>query len=410
VYCYYLEKNKLYPDRATFEMSDELLERFIKQFLAVQEGPCIRFDWHGGEPTLLDIDTFRKIVRWQKRYSGGRQIANSLQTNGTLLTHEWCNFFYENDFLIGISIDGPQHIHDRYRRDCGGGPTFDKVMTGIELLKANHVEFNTLSVVNDYNARYPQEIYRFLKNIGSHYMQFTPVVERTMHESGPDELTLVPPGNGINAKVTPWSVGPRVYGQFLCAIFDEWIIKDVGSYFVVTFDAVLAKWCGAELPNCMFAEICGNGPAMEASGDIYMCDHFVYPEYLLGNINDASLESLLLSRRQLDFGQKKLTELPQLCLHCEIPRHLCRRVSEASDCPDSGRGTWMELSMPRIENIFSARVAIYGYMKKQVESNGAPSTVMAWARRASGAAGTSNNEKNAAVARQGGRIRASSDE
>ena len=379
-YCYYLEKAGLYPDQSAMSMSDELLERFIREFIAAQSGPCIRFDWHGGEPTLLDTDTFRKIVRWQKKYAGSRQIANSLQTNGTLLTHEWCNFFHENNFLIGISLDGPAHIHDRYRRDAGGAPTFDRVMRGVELLKDHRVEFNTLSVVNDYSARYPQEVYRFFKKIGSHYMQFSPVVERILPAPGPEGQKLAPPDSGIAAKMAPWSVGPCEYGEFLCAIFDDWVLQDVGDYFVVTFDSVLAKWCGVEPPNCAFADICGNGPAMEACGDIYSCDHYVYPEYCLGNMKEKSLSSLLLSSRQIEFGQNKLAGLPEVCRkckHCEIcagecPKH---RIIRA---PDGQSG--LNYLCPGLKTFFEHVAPYMNYMKRQLDTDGTPSSVMAWAR------------------------------
>lgn len=379
-YCYYLEKNTLYPGTTELRVSDELLERYIKEFLGAQTGSCVSFDWHGGEPTLLEVDTFRKIIRWQKHYARGRQIINSLQTNGTLLTHEWCNFFRENDFLIGISIDGPRHIHDRYRRDCGGEPTFDRVMKGIDLLKAHQVEFNTLSVVNDVNVLYPSEVYRFLKKIGSHYMQFSPVVERIRTEPGPEGMKLAPPGYEGETYLAPWSVEPLRYGKFLCEIFDEWILNDVGTYYVVTFDAVLAKWCGVELPNCVFADVCGNGPAMEACGDIYMCDHFVYPEYLLGNMNAESLESLLLSTRLQNFGQNKLAGLPKVCSDCEYIG-IC-----AGECPKNriartpqGERGWNYLC-PGLKHFFKHVAPYMDYMKRQIDGNRAPSSVMTWAR------------------------------
>lgn len=379
-YCYYLEKQDLYPGQAALSMPDELLEKFIREFVAAQAGPCIRFDWHGGEPTLLDTDTFRKIVRWQKRYAGGRQVANSLQTNGTLLTHEWCNFFRENHFLIGISLDGPAHVHDRYRRDAAGQPTFDRVMQGVELLQSHRVEFNTLSVVNDYSAAYPLEIYRFLKKIGSHYLQFSPVVERLLPEPGPSGRKLAPPGELAAAPLAPWAVEPASYGKFLCAIFDEWVRKDVGEYFVVTFDAVLAKRCGVEPPNCALADVCGAGPAMEASGDVFVCDHYVYPEYCLGNIRDASVASLLLSQRQYEFGRAKRTGLPKICLACEhLP--VC-----AGECPKhrivrapNGEPGWNYLC-PGLKPFFSHVAPYMNYMKTQLEQGDSPAKVMAWLR------------------------------
>ena len=328
-YCYYLEKDKLYPSRNSRFMSDELLEKFVREFFAAQASDIVRFDWHGGEPTLLGTDKFRSIVRWQKKYANGRQVVNSLQTNGTLLTHEWANFFREYGFLIGISIDGPQHVHDRYRRDKAGRPTFEKAMQGLELLKQHGVDFNTLSVVNDYSAAYPLETYRFLKSIGSRYMQFLPAVERIDWNAGPDGLSLVAPASAGEAVLAPWSVDAAAYGKFLCTIFDEWVRGDVGAYYVITFDAVLAKWCGIEPASCAFADQCGGGPAMEANGDVYMCDHFVYPQHLLGNLNSSTLTELLLSQRQRKFGLDKQDLLPAYCRRCafvaicagECPKH-----------------------------------------------------------------------------------------
>lgn len=384
-YCYYLEKSGLYPGQSKLSMPDELLEQFVREFIGAQSGPCIRFDWHGGEPTLLDPDTFRKIVRWQKKYAGARQIANSLQTNGTLLNHEWCNFFHENGFLIGISLDGPAHVHDRYRRDAEGKPTFERVMRGVELLKSHRVEFNTLSVVSDYSALYPRETYRFFKTIGSHYLQFSPIVERTLPTTGPAGKRLASPKNEAGAVMAPWSVEPLQYGRFLSEIFDEWIQTDVGEYFVVTFDAVLAKWCGVEPPNCALADTCGNGPALEAGGDVYLCDHYVYPEYCLGNMREQRLASLLVSERQREFGRQKLTGLPAVCRRCEHLR-IC-----AGECPkhrivQTPEGN-LNYLCPGLKQFFAHVAPYMEFMKKRLECEQSPADVMAWARRRKSAAG-----------------------
>lgn len=366
-YCYYLEKSELYPGQSALSMTDELLERFIREFIAAQSGPCIRFDWHGGEPTLLDPDTFRKIVRWQKKYAGARQIANSLQTNGTLLTHEWCNFFHENNFLIGLSLDGPAHVHDRYRRDVHGNPTFERVMQGLELLKSHRVEWNVLAVVSDYSALYPLEIYRFFKSIGSHYIQFAPVVERIKA----DDKT--------NAVLAPWSVDPLLYGHFLNAIFDEWVQTDVGNYFVVTFDSVLAKWCGVEPANCALADTCGTGPVMETCGDLYMCDHFVYPDYFLGNFQEQELATLLCSAKQMEFGRQKTANLPKVCRRCEhlpicageCPKH---RIIALSD-------GMLNYLCPGLKMFFTHTAPYMKYMRDQLTSDGSPASVMEWSCR-----------------------------
>ena len=371
-YCYYLDKSDFSPGRP-LTMSDELIERCICEFIAAQSGPCVRFDWHGGEPTLLGPDTLRKIIRWQKKYAGSRQIANSLQTNGTLLTHEWCNFFHENNFLIGISLDGPAHVHDRYRRDTLGRPTFERVMHGLDLLKTHNVEFNTLSVITDYSAAYPLEIFRFLKRVGSHYMQFAPAVDLLTEKALPAK-----PDTSSTGKLAPWSVAPLQYGNFLNTIFDEWLIADVGSYFVVTFDALLAKWCGLEPANCALADTCGKGPAMEIGGDVYLCDHYVFPDYCLGNIQQQSLHSLLLSDRLLRFGEQKSAGLPAVCRRCEY-LNLC-----AGECPkhrtvQQGDGMLNHLC-PGLQAFFRHTAPYMKYMKQQLESGGTPASVMEWAR------------------------------
>ena len=370
-YCYYQGKSDFSPGRP-HTMSDELLERCIRELVAAQTGSCIRFDWHGGEPTLLGPDTFRKIIRWQRKYAGSREIANSLQTNGTLLTHEWCNLFYENRFLIGISLDGPAHVHDHYRRDRNGKPTFEQVMHGLELLKTHNVEFNTLSVVTDYSATYPLEIYRFLKSAGSRYMQFSPAVD-LLDETGV-------PADPVNCGtgMAPWSVGPLQYGTFLNTIFDEWLLADVGSYYVVTFDALLAKWCGLEPANCALADICGNGPAMEVGGDVYLCDHYVFPEYCLGNLQDHSLLQLLQSDRQRRFGEKKSAGLPAVCRCCEYLK-LC-----AGECPKHRTihhsDGMLNYLCPGLQAFFRHSEPYMAYMKKQLELRGSPASVMDWAR------------------------------
>lgn len=379
VYCYYLDKSLLYPSQSALVMTDDLLERFIREFISAQSGPIIRFDWHGGEPTLLDPDTFRKIVRWQKKYAGSRQIANSLQTNGTLLTHEWCNFFYENNFLIGISLDGPAHVHDRYRRDINGNPTFERVMQGIELLKSHRVEWNTLAAITDYSAAYPLEIYRFFKSIGSHYIQFSPIVERIIPDDGFARQRLASPEEKINATMAPWSVNPLLYGQFLNAIFDEWLLADVGNYFVVTFDSVLAKWCGVEPATCALADTCGTGPVVEACGDIYMCDHFVYADYRLGNFQKQTLTSLLSSTRQIEFGQQKTSSLPGICRHCEhLP--IC-----AGECPKHRivpmPDGMLNYLCAGLKLFFTHTAPYMEYMKRQLTSGLSPASVMEWARR-----------------------------
>jgi uncharacterized protein len=318
-YCYYLEKEKLYPhDPGKWFMSEKMLELFIQQYIYSSSEPAILFTWHGGEPVMRGMDFFQKVVALQKKYSGGRIISNSIQTNGTTLTEDWCKFFRDNQFLVGLSIDGPEHCHDLYRVYKDGRPSFYRTMKGVELLHRYNVEFNTLSVVNDYNARYPLEVYRFLKNIGSHYMQFTPVVERMDPDAEPAELVLIPADSLKTTKVTRWSVQPLQYGNFLIAIFDEWVRKDVGDYFVVTFDCVLANWMRVPPPLCIYGETCGHAGVVEFNGDVYSCDHYVFPEYKLGNILEKSLKTYMSSPEQRRFGLNKRDSLPGYCKKCEF--------------------------------------------------------------------------------------------
>lgn len=328
-YCYYLEKENLYRDCRDFRMTDETLESFIKQFIESQEVPLVTFTWQGGEPTLLGLDYFEKAVRIQQKYRGSKKIDNAFQTNGTRLTEEWCRFFKKNNFLVGISIDGPAALHDKYRKSKTGRPTFEEVMKGIRLLKRFRVEFNTLSVVNDTNVRQPLEVYRFLKKAGSGFMQFLPIVERRSAEPTTDGITLIPPAYNENARLTDWSVKARHYGQFMNSIFDEWVREDVGQVYVQLFDATLANWVGAAPGLCVFAETCGEAAAMEHNGDLYSCDHFVYPEYFLGNITETPLADLMNSHQQIQFGKDKRDTLPRQCLQCEF-RFACH-----GGCPKS---------------------------------------------------------------------------
>lgn len=289
-YCYYLEKGKLYPGQAS--LSEELLETFIRQYIEAQTMPEVLFTWHGGEPLLLPLSFYRKALELQQRYARGRQIDNCLQTNGTLLTDEWCEFLRENRFLVGISIDGPQTYHDAYR--CR---SFDKVMRGIRLLQKHHVEWNAMATVNYLNADDPVGFYRFFKEIGCQYLQFTPVVEPSLCDT---------------------SVTPEQWGRFICGVYDEWVKADVGQIFVQLFDATLANWAGEPPGICSMSPICGRAAVMEANGDVYSCDHFVFPEYRLGNIRQQSLTEMLYGERQQQFGRNKRASLPRQCRECRF--------------------------------------------------------------------------------------------
>ena len=317
-YCYYIEKGHLYEAEAAqrrFLMNDETLETFIRQYIEAQTQPQVLFTWHGGEPLMRPISFYHKVLRLQRQYAGGRQIDNCLQTNGTLLTDEWCRFFHDNNWLIGISIDGPQDLHDEYRRARGGQPSFHKVMRGIELLQKHGVEWNVMGVVNDLNADHPLDVYHFYKSIGAHYIQFTPIVERLL--SHPDGRRLASVADTAEAPLADFSVSPRQYASFVCSIFDEWVRHDVGETFVQLFDATLACWMGQAPGVCSMAETCGHAAVIEHNGDIYSCDHFVFPEYLLGNIHRNSLTAMMYSARQQAFGAAKREALPAQCRACE---------------------------------------------------------------------------------------------
>ena len=315
-YCYYLEKNKLYPTAQRHLMSDEMLEQFTREYIEAQTMSQVLFTWHGGEPLLRSIDFYRKALSLQQKYAGGRHIDNVIQTNGTLLTDEWCEFFAQNHWLVGISIDGPQPYHDHYRLTAAGKPSWKKVMQGIKLLKKHGVEWNAMAVVNAYNVNHPLEFYRFFKENGCQFLQFTPIVERlTRHEDG---RTLASLADKNEIPLSEASVTPEQWGYFLCAIFDEWVRKDVGKIFVEIFDCTLANWMGISPGICAYSKECGHAGVMEHNGDVYSCDHFVFPEYKLGNIRDHSLIDMLYGEQQQEFSRLKHSSLPRQCKECDM--------------------------------------------------------------------------------------------
>lgn len=313
-YCYYLEKSHLYRNAPARVMSDELLERFVQEYIQAQTMSQVLFTWHGGEPLMRPLSFYRKAVALQEKYAFGRQIDNTIQTNGTLLTDEWCEFFKEHNWLVGISIDGPQEFHDEYRRTASDKPSWQKVMRGIRLLRKHGVEWNAMAVVNDFNAGYPLEFYHFFKEMGAKYIQFAPVVERmAAHSDGRHLATLV----DQECPVADFSVSPAQWGDFLCAIFDEWVRHDVGQTYVEIFDCTLANWVGERPGICVYAKECGHAGVMEFNGDVYSCDHFVFPEYKLGNIRDKTLVEMLYGEQQRQFSCLKHASLPKQCRECE---------------------------------------------------------------------------------------------
>ena len=315
-YCYYLEKNNLYQNTPRHLMSDEMLEQFTREYIEAQTMPQVLFTWHGGEPLMRSIDFYKKALALQKKYAHGKQIDNVIQTNGTLLTDEWCEFFAKNHWLVGISIDGPQEYHDHYRVTPAGKPSWEKVMQGIQLLKKHRVEWNAMAVVNAYNAEHPLEFYHFFRDNGCQYLQFTPIVERlTEHEDG---RTLASLADDREIPLADASVTPQQWGNFLCTIFDDWVRHDVGKTFVEIFDCTLANWMGVLPGICAYSKECGHAGVMEHNGDVYSCDHFVFPEYKLGNIKDQSLIDMLYGEKQQAFSRLKHTSLPRQCKECDM--------------------------------------------------------------------------------------------
>ncbi len=373
-YCYYLEKNKLYPTAQRHLMSDEMLEQFTREYIEAQTMNQVLFTWHGGEPLLRSIDFYRKALSLQQKYAGGRRIDNVIQTNGTLLTDEWCEFFAQNHWLVGISIDGPQPDHDHYRLTAAGKPSWKKVMQGIKLLKKHGVEWNAMAVVNAYNANHPLEFYRFFKENGCQFLQFTPIVERlTRHEDGRTLASLV---DKDEISLSEASVAPEQWGYFLCAIFDEWVRKDVGKIFVEIFDCTLANWMGISPGICAYSKECGHAGVMEHNGDVYSCDHFVFPEYKLGNIRDHSLIDMLYGEQQQEFSRLKHSSLPRQCKECDM-EFACH-----GECPknrfmkDKYGDSGLNYLCPGYYHYYQHVAPYMDYMKQELMSQRPPSNIM----------------------------------
>ena len=387
-YCYYLDKERFYGEKQIV-MSDEMVERYIKEYIKTNDTPEINFVWHGGEPLLAGIDYFKKVVLYQERYNTQKRvICNSIQTNATLLNEEWCRFFKENNFLVGVSIDGPKDIHNRYRYSKDGKGSFDRVIDGIELLKRYGVDFNSLSVVNNLSEGRGREIYQFLKSIGVQFMQFLPAIDYISSTELYKEKGVIssPIGdnNLENSHLAPWSVSTRGYGEFLIEIFDEWVVQDVGEIFVQIFDMTLCSWCGIEAPLCAYREVCGQSIAVEHNGDVYSCDHFVFPENRLGNIKERSLKEMIRSTDQISFGLDKRNRLSKECMRCnyyfacrgECPkhRHLDTLDGEKKFTLCEGIRLYYEHTKPFMK-----------FMQEQLSQQRAAANVMPWARERLGA-------------------------
>lgn len=322
-YCFYLDKRALFGTDEDYRMPDKVLRAYIAGYIASQPTPVVDFVWQGGEPTLLGLDFFRRVLELQKPFSGIRNITNSLQTNGTLLTDEWCAFLKKHNFLVGISIDGPKEVHDRYRTDRAGNGSFDRAMNGLGLLKKHGVEYNVLACVARETARAPLEVYKFFKDRGVEFIQFSPVVERMSNTRGNEpRLRLAGPASlrkaETNRDVAGWSVVPGQYGEFLIAIYEDWVRHDVGKVFVMNFEWALNAWIGNPSPVCVHADRCGHSVVIEHNGDVYACDHCVFPEFRLGNIMADRLPAMIERSVRSGFGRSKETALPRWCLECDV--------------------------------------------------------------------------------------------
>ncbi|OPY68369.1 MAG: Anaerobic sulfatase-maturating enzyme [Syntrophorhabdus sp. PtaU1.Bin002] len=322
-YCFYLEKKALFRTGENFRMSDKVLSAFITNYVKSQPTPVVEFVWQGGEPTHLGIDFFKRVIELQRPFARQKTITNSLQTNGTLLTDEWCDFLKKQNFMVGISLDGPKEIHDRYRRDRQGKGTFDLVMRGLRLLQKHKVEHNVLACVARATAIQALDVYRFLRDQGVEFIQFTPIVERVPDaRSGRLGLRLAGPASldkeKVQKDVTPWTVIPEEYGGFLIAVYEEWVRHDVGKVFVMNFEWALNAWIGNPSPVCIHAGQCGRSIVIEHNGDVYACDHCVYPEFKLGNITTGRLSDMVGASLASGFGITKETALPRWCRECEV--------------------------------------------------------------------------------------------
>lgn len=377
-YCYYLEKDALYPGKkfnlSSFRMNEEVLEKMIKDYIKAQPQQRVEFVWHGGEPTLLGIDYFRKAVELQKQYADGKDIVNSFQTNGTLIDDRWAEFLVANNFLCGLSIDGPQKFHDNHRRFPNGQGSWEKVVECARIFRKHGVEFNTMSVVNASNCKQPVAVYEFLKELGSKYMQFSPIAER-IAEDQTESLSMVSSKYSKEAAIMRENVSAVDWGNFLCRIFDKWVKTDVGTYFVNYFDNTLAAYVGQMPSLCTMAQYCGCSLAIEHNGDAYCCDHFVFPEYRLGNIFDTNIAELAKSDKQLLFEQHKPDSLSAQCKACP---HL---KACGGDCPKNrfvknSDGEYISCLCQGFQMFFNHTRKHFEFMANELKNQRAPANVM----------------------------------
>ena len=384
-YCFYLEKETIYGKQMPMRMDDATLRQYIRQQVKAQARlPELSFTWQGGEPTLGGLDFFKTIVKYQKRYSHGKPVQNSIQTNGLLIDDRWAGFLAEHQFLVGISIDGPEHLHDRYRVSKGRKPTFKRVMAAIERMSKHQVEFNTLTVINDHNCDHGLEVYRFLKSIGSDFHQYIPIVELMESDARIDEQAaqLIFPVQRKNNVMTTFSVPGSVagvaemtgYGKFMTEVFDEWVKQDVGQIYVRLFETVLAQTLGYPPSICIFQKTCGNALVLEQNGDLYPCDHFVYEDLKLGNINNDYAIDLAKSNKQQSFGNSKETTLTDMCRRCEF-LELCNGGCPKHRINDIGETYLQNHLCGSYKKFFSHMKPYMEYMANEIRHRRAPQTV-----------------------------------
>lgn len=379
-YCFYLEKEHLFPERHRFLMSDEVLRAYVAQNIRNEPSPEVVFTWQGGEPMLRGLEFYQQAVAYQRELANGKTIRNALQTNGVLLDDQWCAFLAASGFTVGISLDGPREIHDAARVDKRGKPTFDAVMDGIRLLQRYRIEFNVLVTVTSDVSKHPLEIYRFLKQHGVTHIQFNPVVERVASaEEHVIGLTFAQPGkvewSAPRSQVTTHSVAPEAYGEFLIAIFDEWVRTDVGKIFVMNFEWALASFMRLPATVCLFAENCGKALILEHNGDVYSCDHFMYPDHRLGNVLKSDLSALANSPQQQAFGKVKSADLPDYCRRCEV-RFACQGECPKNrfvTAPDGQPG--LNYLCPSYKKYFT-HIARYMNAMAKLISHGQPATLI----------------------------------
>ncbi len=354
-YCYYLDKDRLYGGREP-RMSLEVLESVTRAYIEANDVPEVQFVWHGGEPLVIGLDFYRKAVDFQKKYADGKTIHNSIQTNGTLLSPDWAGFFRDNGFLVGLSLDGPESVHDQYRRDRGGKPTFARVMEGLRMLREHGVEFNTLTTVSKAGEGRGAEVYRFLKDAGSRYMQFLPVVEFVKdRDGGGRPLISDPSDEGV--RPAEWCVSATGFGRFMTDVFDEWVRSDVGEYYVQLFDSALSAWCGLREGVCVIGRTCSGNAVVEHNGDLYVCDHFVYPEYRVGNVLETPIRTLMETETVKRFAYRKWTSLPRECRQCawlpacngECPQH--RRADDGKNVLCEGYKLFFSHAAPYMDHM-----------------------------------------------------------